>query len=602
MIRVFRLVRGVFVFAIVMSVGAVSPVEPVHFYTVNLMWINRKFDPNQQYIYPACSEEQLMKKLLQPVYKWALVTQGGVIQLWFDSLLTPKKAVQKTVQLLQGYVAEHPELAPILFRDVRELPIVQQHPIIFSDKLPIFFRVDLLRVIAQVHDVSTGVTPYFVYADLDIKPLSREELFDEEAMQNLKTFGLVLAYCPKFAGFENNFQMLSCHNKKMLEAMNYLLIELNIQRAYNALKDTFYVHSHKPSLEKFVKKGIGDNRDQEIKVPQDARYSLNVMHINGKLEKNQQYIHPGINKEELQDEFFQPLFALAEANPNSTVQLWFDSEVTPERAVHTTITLINEYVQSHCKAAPIIVRDVRDIPYVRAHPDLFSSEIFLAVRKAMLVVLASFADLSEGRTSYFVYGDLFNMGTDNNLGSFLQKEGLIEQAIKDIKQYGAAKIIKKGMSGIWVMTKQEQLFERIMQGWLEPIDKKCTEAQQGLFCYGLCCKSKMFALQQILYGSYAPLFSYFYHHAGFGKLSVGRWDSSLGKVIFHEYEQQKDGLVPFGPDRTGGRYRFVPYEQLPEASIGSIWMPRKRVSFPPATLLYDDADPVRLIRNFLKEL
>jgi hypothetical protein len=48
-----------------------------------------------------------------------------------------------------------------------------------------------------------------------------------------------MAYC-KIGGFENGFQMISNDNEHLLEAINWAIIELNIQRAYNALRGQFF--------------------------------------------------------------------------------------------------------------------------------------------------------------------------------------------------------------------------------------------------------------------------------------------------------------------------------------------------------------------------
>ena len=114
--------------------GTVAAEAPITNYSVNLMWINRKLDPQQQYIYPAATEARVQENLLAHVFGWATANPQSTTNLWFDSALTPTQAVQNTATLIQHHIASHPEMAPIILRDVRTLPQVIANPEIFSEK------------------------------------------------------------------------------------------------------------------------------------------------------------------------------------------------------------------------------------------------------------------------------------------------------------------------------------------------------------------------------------------------------------------------------------------------------------------------------------
>ena len=73
-----------------------------------------------------------------------------------------------------------------------------------------------------------------VYADLDIKPISKEELFDLKTLEYLKKFGIVMA--SYHGGFENGFQITNKHNKDGIAAIQRALIDINIQRTHEALQ------------------------------------------------------------------------------------------------------------------------------------------------------------------------------------------------------------------------------------------------------------------------------------------------------------------------------------------------------------------------------
>ncbi len=179
----------------------------------------------------------LDKNFFNHIYAWAEANQEGVVNVWFDSELVPKNAVSNTQALINDYIDKHPKMAPIRLQDIRKLPCVIDHPKVFSEKIPVYFRVDLLRPIIALYMLSHG-TSFFVHADFDMEPLAQAQLFDTYTMQNLKRYGIVMAYADGF--FENSFQMVSNNNENLITAMEYTVVELNIQRAYNALEGRFH--------------------------------------------------------------------------------------------------------------------------------------------------------------------------------------------------------------------------------------------------------------------------------------------------------------------------------------------------------------------------
>lgn len=228
--------RNFFYISIVCSVVSVFA---QHTYTINLMWINNELIPEQQFIYPTNSLTELETKFLHPIVQWSNLNPKAVIHIWFDSATTSDNAVSNTWNLLVSKIEQLNIQGILEFLDIRELPLVQQHPDIFSEKTPIYFRVDLLRAISAMHMIRAKETPCFVYADLDVKPLAEEELFDQETIAYLQKYGIVMAHSERH-GFENSFQIISNHNKFLIEAMSWALIELNVRRAYNGLHDDFY--------------------------------------------------------------------------------------------------------------------------------------------------------------------------------------------------------------------------------------------------------------------------------------------------------------------------------------------------------------------------
>ncbi len=203
-------------------------------YTINLMWINRGLAGEQKYIFPAKNEEELKEKYLDPIITWSELHPTNNVQVWFDSALTAQEAPQRTLEKIKEHTTN-----PVILKDVRDLSEVNNNAAVFSHKTPVYFRADLLRVMAALHTLSTTKADHFVYADFDVNPLSKQELFDKTTVEHLEKFGIVVAY-NKCLDFENSFQIIGKNNKNLIEALQRTIVDLNIKRAYNALDDQFY--------------------------------------------------------------------------------------------------------------------------------------------------------------------------------------------------------------------------------------------------------------------------------------------------------------------------------------------------------------------------
>lgn len=193
-------------------------------YSINLTWINNVLDINQPYIFPAKDALELSKNYLEKFKKWCHLNPqdgGGTVNIWYDSILTTPEAVQATEKELWGF--------PIKLRDTRSIPKIRDNRDVFSDKIPVYFRADLARVIISEHEIITGSTRCFIFAQCNMEPISKQQLFDSLTIKSLKRFGLVMAYSLSgvnySSGFENGFFMLSGDNHIMLEAINKTLIQ-----------------------------------------------------------------------------------------------------------------------------------------------------------------------------------------------------------------------------------------------------------------------------------------------------------------------------------------------------------------------------------------
>ena len=113
---------------------------------------------------------------------------------------------------------------------MRTIETVASNPQVFSEKVFVYFRVDLLRAIAADHILRNKENQFFVYGDIDMKPLSANELFDKRTVTFLNDFGFVMAKGGHL-GFENGFQILNGNNLKFMDSHRKVIINLSIEMA-----------------------------------------------------------------------------------------------------------------------------------------------------------------------------------------------------------------------------------------------------------------------------------------------------------------------------------------------------------------------------------
>jgi hypothetical protein len=206
-------------------------------YSINLMWINRSLNLNERYIYPSSSDLELNEKFLTPLYEWAKLNPGATVNIWYDSALSSEAAAVTTAFLINSHNQDNPLSAKVVLKDIRSLPQVRDNPEAFSPELPVFFQVDLLRMIAGIYEV-THEKKNYVYADFDIQAGDKSAIFSAAVNKQLHQYGFHMARKEDTA--ENSFQILSCANPHMLAAIQGVLIDLSIERAKYAVqnKDT----------------------------------------------------------------------------------------------------------------------------------------------------------------------------------------------------------------------------------------------------------------------------------------------------------------------------------------------------------------------------
>ena len=99
--------------------------------------------------------------------------------------------------------------------------------------LPVYYRVDLIKIIIVLEQVETNPTSYAIIFDIDTTPLSKDVLFTKECFELLNEYGLVLPDGIK-GEYENSFTILAGENvtkdKYMRLSIEKILVEFSIQK------------------------------------------------------------------------------------------------------------------------------------------------------------------------------------------------------------------------------------------------------------------------------------------------------------------------------------------------------------------------------------
>jgi hypothetical protein len=206
-------------------------------YSINLLWVNQTLDFGNKYISGADTQRQLKAELFDPVMRWAVSNPSAKVNLWYDSAFCAQEAIETTKDLFHYWSGNR--FANIEMRDVRDIPIVGNNPDAFSEQVPIYFRIDLLKAIIIVHSIENEQFQSALFSDLEVGDLrmdrtrlGKSELFNAAIMPELLESGLVLN--KSYYRNENQFLQLY-NNSRMISAIKHAVINTNLWRAVTAL-------------------------------------------------------------------------------------------------------------------------------------------------------------------------------------------------------------------------------------------------------------------------------------------------------------------------------------------------------------------------------
>ena len=226
------------------------------------MWINKGSQPEQEggFIAPRNYHE----KLIGSAIKWAKENSesvGAQINIWYDSLLCSPNALINSQNFLNKIIVL--DKCNIKFKDVRDIIIVKQNPHLFSEGMPLYYRIDLLKLGICYHSLKFDSEDAVVFADIEACDLrengqrfNKKELFDKETMDKLAAAGIVRNY--DIDAVENQFlQFVNDDNATLALEYNIntcMIVGTNILNCTKGMQDENHAHLRLYGLRKHQKK------------------------------------------------------------------------------------------------------------------------------------------------------------------------------------------------------------------------------------------------------------------------------------------------------------------------------------------------------------
>ncbi len=236
-----------------------TPVGPEK-YSINFIWINKdKMPSEQEFLFGETDHpdrKSFYEGFIELVSKWAKKNPDSRINIWFDGRLALPEAITRSRLALEKELADTYH-AKIKFRDIYDIDLVQKHEMIFSSRFPVYYRVDLLKAIIADSMLHSDEIEYFVYSDLDVKPLSGSEIFDKRTLSFLEEHGFVMM---KGLGgddqkdtFENIFQILTKKNPAYLDLhRQYIIMHNLVESKYRRINECTVFDCYQPLFFKYL--------------------------------------------------------------------------------------------------------------------------------------------------------------------------------------------------------------------------------------------------------------------------------------------------------------------------------------------------------------
>ena len=129
--------------------------------SINFMWVGNS-SANQQFIFPDNRFEESEEGLRQ----WLSFHPDSEFNLYYDSDHVTEEVIQRTYELFPYFI----------FKSIRTLPLVQENAVLFSDAIPLYWRIDILKLIILLYEIDHEDQCSALFADFPKKdyPLNKQ--------------------------------------------------------------------------------------------------------------------------------------------------------------------------------------------------------------------------------------------------------------------------------------------------------------------------------------------------------------------------------------------------------------------------------------------
>lgn len=217
-------------------------------YGINLAWINGKRDDKGNYVCAGKTRED-MDEILNQLKKWRIANPEAEINFWYDSDCTNSVAIENTKKCFEEISGK--EGIPINLRDIREIPFVQANSDLFQSSIPIYFRVDFLKLIISLYLLEDKGMDSAIFSDLSIGAeietvLSKKELYSPDKLETLQQHGMLIGQDSRKA--ENQF-IQTLKTEELILSMKHA-INCCLHLATNKLNEA--IQKNKPQLLEYL--------------------------------------------------------------------------------------------------------------------------------------------------------------------------------------------------------------------------------------------------------------------------------------------------------------------------------------------------------------
>ncbi len=206
-------------------------------YTLNFLWVNLNPQDRATHIaqnifglglderenHPLENDEETQKTFMYKLRTWVELNPDATINLWYDSALVTEKARENTLIALQTiHEVTHTTL---VLRDVRLLSNIPPELLpTLHPGTPVYYRVDLLKILIADSYFGCSKIKYAVISDIDVRPMPAKQLFDRTTLLYLDTKGYVFTNVGMF-DMENSFMAINTTAVKVREQLKTSVLD-----------------------------------------------------------------------------------------------------------------------------------------------------------------------------------------------------------------------------------------------------------------------------------------------------------------------------------------------------------------------------------------